>query len=100
MNESGLERLFHAAAQAPDDSPNEMPFGFDTRVLAQWRAGLGSEFAELGHLLRRVIWLSLVVIALGGAGAWHELNQSDDLSENPTDQYAIADSAIGSAFEQ
>ncbi len=101
MNDPALQRLLQAAARAPEEElPNEMPFGFDTRVLAQWRATRGGELAELRHLLRRVIALSLVVIALGGAGAWHELSQPEELGENLNDQYAIADSAIGNAFDQ
>ncbi len=99
MKNSAVECLLHAAAQAPEVQPNEMPFGFDTRLLAQWRAGFGSEFSDLRHLLRRVVWLSLAVIALGCAGTYHEWNQGDEASENPGDQYAIADSAIGDAFE-
>ena len=39
------------------------------------------------------------MIALASAGAYHELRQSDDLGDSLTDEYAIADSAIGSVFE-
>ena len=34
-----LERLLRAAAEATGERPHEMPFGFDSRVLARWRAG-------------------------------------------------------------
>jgi hypothetical protein len=95
-----LDRLLRAAADATNDQPNEMPFGFDTRVLAGWRTGLNRDFVDVGRFLRRVVLLSLAVIALAGAGAYHELRQADDLGEPLTDEYAIADSAIGSAFDR
>jgi hypothetical protein len=95
-----LDRLLRAAAEATSDQPNEMPFGFDTRVLARWRAGLNRDFVDVGRLLRRVVLLSLAVIALASAGAYQELRLSDDFGESLTDEYAIADSAIGSAFDQ
>jgi hypothetical protein len=95
-----LDRLLRAAAEATSDQPNEMPFGFDTRVLARWRAGLNRDFVDVGRRLRRVVLLSLAVIALASAGAYQELRLSDDFGESLTDEYAIADSAIGSAFDQ
>ena len=49
--------------------------------------------------LRRLLLLSLAVIALASAGAYHELRQSDDPDESNDDEYAIVDSAIGSALE-
>jgi hypothetical protein len=95
-----LDRLLRAAAEATNDQPNEMLFGFDTRVLARWRAGMNRDFVDVGRLLRRVVLLSLAVIAIASAGAYHELRQTDDFGEPLTDEYAIADSAIGSAFDQ
>jgi hypothetical protein len=99
MKDSDLERLLHAAAETVSDQPNEMPFGFDTRVLAGWRRDLTYDFADVGHLLRRVVVLSLAVIAIASAGTYHELRQSDDPGESNSDEYAIVDSAIGSALE-
>ena len=94
-----LDRLLRAAATAKNDQPNDMPYGFDTRVFARVRANQQSDLIAVGHLLRRVALLSLGVIALASAGAYHELRQSDDLGDSLTDEYAIADSAIGSVFE-
>jgi hypothetical protein len=99
MKDSDLERLFRAAAETVSHQPNEMPFGFETQVLAGWRAGRTHDLVDLGHLLRRVVLLSLAVIALACAGTYNELRQSDDPSEASSDEYAIADSAIGSALE-
>ena len=92
-----LDRLLRAAAHTREDQPNEMPFGFDTRVLARWHANGKSDFFDVRQLLRRVALLSLAVIALASAGAYRELG---DPEESPfLDQYAIADSAINNAFE-
>lgn len=94
-----LERLLRAAAEATDDQPNEMPFGLDTRVLARWRASLNRDFVDVGRLLRRVVLLSLAVIAIASAGAYNELRLSDEFGESLEDEYALADAAVGSAFE-
>ena len=34
MKDVDLDRLLRAAAQTKEDAPAEMPFGFDTRVIA------------------------------------------------------------------
>jgi len=99
MKDFDLQRLLRAAAETVSDQADEMPFGFETRVLAHWRAGLASDFVDVGRLLRRVVLLSLAVIALAGAGTYHELRQSDDPDEPNEDEYTIVDSAIGSALE-
>ena len=97
---SKIDRLLRAAAATPNEKAGEMPFGFDTRVVAQWRADAESDSIKITRLLRRVVWLSLAVIALATAGAYQELRSSDNLAESVSDEYAIADSAIGMAFEQ
>jgi hypothetical protein len=99
MKDSDLQRLLRAAAETVSDQPDKMPFGFETRVLADWRAGLTRDFVDVGRLLRRVVVLSLAVIALASAGAYHELRQSDDPDASNDDEYAIVDSAIGNALE-
>lgn len=98
--DSKLERLLRTAASAPNELPKEMPFGFDTRVLARWRANASGELVSVARLLRRVVLLSLGVIAMAGAATYRELSQTDELSESFTDEYAIADSAIEVAFDQ
>ena len=99
MKDSDLQRLLRGAAETVSNRPDEMPFGFETRVLADWRAGLTRDFVDVGRLLRRVVLLSLAVIALASAGTYHELRQSDNPGESNEDEYAIVDSAIGSALE-
>ncbi|HEX4666737.1 MAG TPA: hypothetical protein VH207_09055 [Chthoniobacterales bacterium] len=95
-----LERLLRAAAEATSERPNEMPFGFDSRVLARWRAGGKPDLVDLGRLLRRVVYLSLAVLLLAGAGVYHELSLPEAGTDSlGGDEYAIADSAISSLFE-
>lgn len=96
---SPIDRLLHSAATAPNDPPAEMPFGFDTRVVALWRATWPGDPAAIAHLLRRVMFLAVTLIVLASAGAWRELSQGDE-GETLGDGFALADSAIGGAFDQ
>ncbi|MBO0694658.1 MAG: hypothetical protein J2P56_01010, partial [Verrucomicrobia bacterium] len=48
-----LDRLLRSAAEPGDEAPVEMPFGFDTRVVALWRA-MGVKPNGVAALLRRV----------------------------------------------
>jgi|SRR5450432_2477259 hypothetical protein len=95
-----LDRLLRAAAAVPNEQPPEVPFGFDTRVLAHLRASPTYDSLDIARLLRRVVLTSLAVVVIAGAGAYRELSQPLDLGEPFTDEDVIADSAIGLAFEQ
>ena len=87
-----VERLLRAASQAKDDAPAEMPFGFDTRIVALSRQnGNGSAFAGL---LRRVALVSAAVIVFASAGAYLEFDRNADTGIDAGNEYAIADSAI------
>jgi hypothetical protein len=89
---TSLDRLLRAAAQAKDDAPVEMPFGFDTRVIAlSRRNGNGP---ALAGLLRRVALAAAAVIVLATAGAWLEFDRNDDAIVASGNEFAIADSAI------
>jgi hypothetical protein len=92
MNDVDLERLLRAAAKAKDDPAPDMPFGFDTRVIALSRQnGNGATFSLL---LRRVTLIAAALIVLATAGAYFELNQSGDAISGNGNEFAIADSAI------
>ncbi|HEX3817679.1 MAG TPA: hypothetical protein VHW03_05270 [Chthoniobacterales bacterium] len=93
-----LDRLFRAAAVAPNELAPTLPFGFETRAIAHWRSTLSADPVGLTRLLRRVIVMALALIVLAGAGAYRELNQGDDHGELSTNDYA--DAAIGGALEQ
>ena len=86
-----LDRLLRAAAKE-DEAPVQMPFGFDTRVVAlSRRNGNGAAF---GALLRRVAFAAAAVIVFATAGAWLEFNRNDDAVVASGNEFAIADSAI------
>ena len=89
---TSLDRLLRAAAKEKDETPVEMPLGFDTRVVAlSRRNGNGAAF---GALLRRVAFAAAAVIVLATGGAWVEFNRNDDASVASGNEFAIADSAI------
>ena len=90
--DTNLDRLLRSAAQAADEAPVEMPFGFDTRVVAlSRRNGNGAAF---GALLRRVALVAAAVIVVATAGAYFEFNRSTDSLFASGNEFAIADSAI------
>jgi hypothetical protein len=87
-----LNQLLRSAAQAGGDAPAEMPFGFDTRVIALARRnGIGAGF---GALLRRVALVAAAVIVFASAGAYLEFDRSTDAMLASGNEFAIADSAI------
>lgn len=91
-----IDRLLRSAAQAREDVSTQAPFGFDTRVVALWRAAGPAESNELGRLLRHVALTAVSVIIIASAAALYELNQNGDDDE----AFAIADSAIQGEFLQ
>jgi hypothetical protein len=97
MNNQQIDRLFRSAAQAGEESPATMPFGFDTRVVALWRAR-SSKPNGVVHLLRRVAVLSIAIIVISTVAAVREAKQSRELRESFANEFAIADSAIQDEF--
>jgi hypothetical protein len=99
MKDHEIDRLLRSAAKTGDEGPAEMPFGFDTRVVALWRA-LGVKPNGIASLLRRVALLSAAVIAISTLAAVRELKQSREQSNDFTNEFAIADTAIQDEFSQ
>jgi len=97
MKGKKIDRLLRSAAQAGEEAPAEMPFGFDTRVVALWRAA-GSRSNGVIWLVRRVALLSAAVIVIATIAAVREANQSREIGESFTNEFAIADSAIQDEF--
>ena len=97
MKNQQIDRLLKCAAQADEEIPGAMPFGFDTRVVALWRAGIPKANGVM-QLLRRVAVLSIAVIVLSTIAAIREANQSREIRESLTNEFAIADSAIQNEF--
>ena len=93
-SDSELNRLFRAAAGRPEPAP-EMPFGFDTRVVALFRAaGSHVENGQIAGLLRRVALFATIVLACASSAAYWQFTQNDELGESFSNTYAIADNAI------
>jgi hypothetical protein len=97
MKNEQIDRLLQSAAQAHEEISAAMPFGFDTRVVALWRAGMPKANGVM-QLLRRVAVLSLAVIVVSTIAAIREANQSREIRESLTNEFAIADSAIQDEF--
>ena len=96
-----IDRLLRSAAQADDEAAAEMPFGFDTRVVAlRSRSRGGAKPNGIASLLRRVALLSSAVIVLSTLAAVLELKQSREQSNDFTNEFAIADTAIQDEFSQ
>jgi hypothetical protein len=89
-----LDRLLRSAARAQENSSPEMPFGFETRVIALWRAGQSGNGNGLMRFVRRIALAAVTVIALATAATVYEFNQDRDVDES----LVIADSAIQSEF--
>jgi hypothetical protein len=94
-----LNRLLRSAAQAGDEALASAPFGFDTRVVALWRAG-ASNGNGLARLIRRVAILATIVIIISTTAAFREFNKSREIGEPLTNEFAIADSTIQNEFLQ
>src|SRR5438132_1158914 len=92
-----IDRLLRSAAQAPEEVPVAMPFGFDTRVVALWRASAHRPNG-LTPLLSRIALLSAAVIVVSTIAAVREASQSREIGESLTNEFAIADSAIQDEF--
>lgn len=102
MQDSELDRLLRAAANR-DDPAATAPFGFDTRVVAQWRATReqGGGFArEFAAVLRRIAVGAAMVTVVATIGAYWQLSENEDAAEPLTNAYALADNAIESGLFQ
>ena len=97
MKNEQIDRLLQSAAQADEEVPAAMPFGFDTRVVALWHAGMPKANGVM-QLLRRVAVLSMAVIVISTIAAIREANQSREIRESFANEFAIADSAIQDEF--
>ena len=97
MKEEKIDRLLGSAAEVRAEETVSMPFGFDTRVVALWRAG-AVKSNGVTSLLRRVALVSAVIIVVSTIAAVREVGQSREVGESLTNEYAIADSAIQTEF--
>ncbi|MEY2490207.1 MAG: hypothetical protein QOC70_2149 [Verrucomicrobiota bacterium] len=97
--DADLDRLLRSAANATEPSAPEAPYGFETRVVASWRAGNGrAKDAELTRFLRGIGAAALAVLTLASAGAYQQFTENEQRTAPQTNEYAIADSAIQTEF--
>ena len=83
-----LNRLLRAAkGPAPDV---EMPFGFDTRVLAIARESAPNGSVIIALFARRAAILAVAVIAFASVGVYRASTSNNELPA----EYAMADTAI------
>ena len=99
MKDHEIDRLLRSAAKTGDEAPAEMPFGFDTREVALWRA-LAAKPNGIASLLRRVALFSAAVIAISTFAAVREIKQSREQYNDFSNEFAIADTAIQDEFSQ
>ena len=101
MKPTDVDRLLRSAAQTTEPLFAETPFGFDTRVVASWRAGNGgaNDLADLSRFLRRAGVIASAVLVLAGAAAYRQY-RDDARFAAPTNEYAIGDSMIQTEFSQ
>ena len=85
-----LNRLFRAAA-SHDTSP-EMPFGFDSRVIALARERGQNSSAIIALLARRAAVLAIAIIVISAAGVYRLSNSTNDFQS----EYTMADNTIES----
>ena len=99
MKSHEIDRLLRSAAQTSGEVPAEMPFGFDTRIVALWRA-FRTKPNGVASLVRRVALLSAAVIAISTLAAVREFKQSREQYNDFTNEFVIADTAIQDEFSQ
>jgi hypothetical protein len=97
MKAEKIDRLLRAAAQAREEMLTGMPFGFDTRVVALWRAAVPKANGVMS-LVQRVAVLSAAVIVISTIAVVRGANQNREIGESFTNEFAIADSAIQDEF--
>jgi len=94
MNDSNLDRLLRTAVLAKRDAAPEMPFGFDTRVIALWRSQTDASSLGVTRFLRWVALTAVAIVVVAGAGAYIQADRDRESSEPFANEYAIADTAI------
>ena len=99
--ESNLERLLRAARG--DEGAPEMPYGFDTRVVALARAtrpDRSSVARDLARTFRRIAAGGLVVAVFATVATYWQLEENNDLAEPLSNAYALVDTAIDSELTE
>ena len=99
-DDAQLDRLLRAAGKVTEESSINPPYGFDTRVVAVWRANKSNGGNGVGRLLRRVAIVATAVLVIASAASVRELRKAADTFEPTSNEFAIADTAIDNEFDQ
>jgi hypothetical protein len=102
MSADDLDRLLRAATNVREEPAPEAPFGFETRVVASWRSGIGTarDAADLTRFLRRTGVIAFAVFAVASVAAYRQFAEDAALTTPQANEYAIADSAIQMEFSE
>lgn len=92
-----LQQLLRTA-RARAYAPAQMPFGFDTRILAHVKEKSANGSAPIALFARRVMVIACAIIALAAAGLYG-ISGSDPTAD-ATNEYGIIDSAIQSNLSE
>ena len=97
-----LNRLLRSAATAEEPLSPEVPYGFETRVIALWRAGgaFVNDTAELSGFVRRIGLGALAVALITSVSVYRQFSEDETRIAPNANEYAIADSAIQTEFSQ
>jgi hypothetical protein len=95
-----LKRLLKLAAAAKSEEVTGAPFGFDTRVVATWRALPKNGTVELVRFVHRIALLAIAITVFGGIAAYRQISEDEEIGEPLTNDYAIVDSTIERQFMQ
>ncbi len=87
-----FSRLKTAAAKAPPPAIPEMPYGFETRVLAAWRSQRMND--DWGFSFLKTAFVCATVLVASPSFAAHERLAVADSQNDPQNELAIADSVI------
>lgn len=94
--DSFFDRIFALARRAPLPNGSEIPFGLETAIVAQWRAG--AALSANGNLLRGLRWAALLAVAIALLAGAVEHDQLSAFRNRFDPETRIADSAIVAGY--
>lgn len=90
-----LGRLLAAGRPEPAAEEPGLPFGLDTRVIAEWRSlRAGAPASPLGALYRRAVVWSLAIAGVAAISFFRDWARINDLASWENIELRLANSAI------